>query len=257
MNYFDSYFESSNAAPVLIFNIPDITSFPVFTQGHRNIYLQNDQLTAFWMDFNLQVREWNFLQSPPTETSDYRSIIDFDPLSQLTNYYVIEDRSLPTAIPAGEVEIPKYRQMTMFESVNFHLNGQLSEYGLGTTIPISDQFSLTNSEITIIKNWVNDVNAVFDRLDFLYEDVHVIDLKTYYLEILDKIEIDEGLLDTGEVVDNTILAKGIFSSDGINFNQRGNAIMVNHILSEIERELNVKLGRVDVQDFPGNTFEVL
>ena len=66
--------------------------------------------------------------------------------------------------------------------------------------------------------------------------------------------IEEGVLFEGVLYTYDFRRSGIFSSDGVTYNQRGSALMANRIIDLINQQYGANIPRVDVNNLPGNIF---
>lgn len=128
----------------------------------------------------------------------------------------------------------------------------------GVSYPISDALTLTADEIikmetarqtnnAIMKAVVAGTNAQFGKRIALWETNNPSGI--FY----DLFGLSDGVL--GIRVDGVNLApdfspNGVFSTDGVHPNIRGNAIIANQMLGLIEAEFGAKLPRVDVLSLP-------
>ncbi|WP_421775185.1 hypothetical protein [Gracilimonas sp.] len=128
---------------------------------------------------------------------------------------------------------------------------------IGVVVPLGDEYTLTSDEIVeietarqtfngIMQQVVQGANAGSTRIAF--HSTNAVDGA-----FLDLFGLSDGEL--GVRVSGTLLApdfspNGVFSTDGIHPNSRGNAIVVNEVLKTIEETFNATLPSVDVLDLP-------
>jgi lysophospholipase L1-like esterase len=106
--------------------------------------------------------------------------------------------------------------------------------GLGTSIPAGDKYILLLSEQVTVGTLVAQYNAgiasAVANLQAMTADVAMVDI---YSIVADAAGLDGT---TGIVVDGVTLSpdfapNGIYSSDGVHFNPRGNALIANKIIA--------------------------
>lgn len=252
---------SETQVPVILFNVPNITQFPFFNEVPYNIFISGGEAANLYnnyISFNEDVRYWNFLKKDPATPSDKRRpVIDFDNFYQPGNGYVIIDPTLSDAVNEQGQPIPKIRQLNPEEKIFYSLYSKLSPAGLGTMVPVADKFSLTSSEIAGIREKVNAYNQIIDRIVSVNSNVYLFDLNAFYDNILRVEEVENGLLNTGEVVKNSMLPNGIFSTDGIHLNERGNALLVNNFILNLNQIFSISIPLIETGKYKGNKYETV
>ena len=246
-------------------NIPDFLDFPYFNQvGHRiteyiignpTLFAQTRQSSA---EYNNLIRDHNLL-NPGADVR--RPQIRWSETEQLFWGVVVTDRDLADVTFNGQV-VPKVRHAQQNERIFYPLERfLLNSRGMMYTNALTESEYLKVDDVNLIQTRINAYNAIIEdivaqsngrlalidikaQFDILYEGFDSI-LRTP----ADGIEID------GAPYFPVVGEYGIFSSDGINLNPRGNALIVNKIIDDLNTAFNGNLGAVNPNEFAGTAIK--
>ena len=117
--------------------------------------------------------------------------------------------------------------------------------GLDQSDPLPSTFVLDVDEVSICLQAVTDYNT------FLRSEAHrngftVVDLDEY----LEHIH-EHGYMAIGESYSTEFISGGLFSLDGIHYSSRGNAIIANRIIEEMNRAFGANIQYVQLHGIPG------
>ncbi len=239
----------NTSADVIISNIPDLSQFPFFNSISEVARIDGAEatfLSGFWRDYNLQVTRSN------ANADVLRPIIIFfsDDPPHLWKA-IVEDPALTTVILDDGSELPKYRQMEEGEYILWSAPALPSLEGdrFGTEQPIPKSLFFTKQDIEDTRDLVDQYNQVISDLAQSQSRVTLMDWRT-----TTDNWIEEGVLFEGVLYTYDFRRSGIFSSDGVTYNQRGSALMANRIIDLINQQYGANIPRVDVNNLPGNIF---
>ncbi len=136
------------------------------------------------------------------------------------------------------------------------------EYGLGSIIPVDDTLYLSLDQIEVIKTRINSFNTIIEQMAAKYPNqLYVVHLTDLVHQIAETGKYDawgrppsteifqyNGLPITGDLGINSI-----FSLDGLQFNQRGNAFIANLFIQTMNDQFSSNLPEVNANAFVGNT----
>ncbi|MDX2445018.1 MAG: hypothetical protein QNK30_14580 [Bacteroidales bacterium] len=176
---------------------------------------------------------------------------------------VIVDDSLSDAYyPDGITPLPKLRQLNEDEMILLSFPLDKMEFGYGSVDPVTQEYYLKDSQINEIRARIEAFNEVLEqevnkypgRLIFVpvSELIHEI-AETGKIDSWGRPASDEVLSYNGLPLEGTLGLNSIFSLDGLHFNPRGNALLVNQILKAINEGFGSNLPLVDVNSYLGNT----
>lgn len=176
---------------------------------------------------------------------------------------VIIDDSLSDAFyPDGTTPLPKLRQLNEDEMILLSFPVDKMEFGYGSVDPVTPEFYLKVSQINEIQSRIEAFNEVLEqevnkypgRLVYvpISELVHEI-AETGKIDSWGRPASDEVISYNGLPLEGTLGLNSIFSLDGLHFNPRGNALLVNQILNAINEGFGSNLPMVDVNSYLGNT----
>ncbi|HKL15953.1 MAG TPA: SGNH/GDSL hydrolase family protein [Balneolaceae bacterium] len=125
---------------------------------------------------------------------------------------------------------------------------------IGVAIPLGAQYTLTSASIVEIETARATFNAIIegtvtaagDRLA-LY-DTNA--LGGAFADIFGLDGTDPGIMVDGVFLNPDFSPNGVFSTDGVHPNARGNAILANEFLRVIEAEFNAAIPKIDVTALP-------
>ncbi len=246
----------------VILSLPDIDDLPFFYYYSYNfIKLRGSKWTlanAFYHDFNLAVTENN--QNPANAKRFYISFND-NGATPYPQPVVVEDSSLSDAFYPDGKPLPKIRQLKEGEMVFMNMPGEMLQNGLGSLIPVPGKYYLTKAQIKTIKSRIRVFNNILiekvkanpGRLAFIdvRETIHEI-ANTGRLNGWGRPASDAILNFNGVPLNGRLKLNSIYSLDGLHFNQRGNACLVNQIIQGINKTFQSKIPEVDVNAYKGN-----
>jgi len=250
---------------IVLGNLPSIEDLPYFyARPYNSLFLENDKLNAAfarYSKFNKAIAEHNRTATPDLQ----RPFIDFyDNGSSLApQRFVIIDNSLPEAFYSDGAPLEKYRQLNQDELLLYSLTREGIENGEGVLIPLEESKYLTQQQRTLVNNNIVEFNKVISDLATKYSSrIKLLDLNMEVKKIADTGKTDawgEPINDElfyfdGVPIEGIVGVNGIFSLDGIHFNQRGNAYVANLFLQQINRGFNANIQKVNINSFVGNTY---
>ena len=176
---------------------------------------------------------------------------------------VIVDDSLSDAFyPDGTTPLAKLRQLNEDEMVLLTFPVDKMEYGYGSIVPVTAEYYLKVSQINEIQSRIIAFNTVLEQevnkypgrlvLVPISEIVHKI-AETGKIDSWGRPASDEVISYNGLPLEGTLGYNSIFSLDGLHFNSRGNALIVNEIINSINQEFGSNLPQVNVNSYLGNT----
>ncbi|MFN2126490.1 MAG: SGNH/GDSL hydrolase family protein, partial [Anaerolineales bacterium] len=149
---------------------------------------------------------------------------------------VVIDESLPDAFYPDGKPLEKFRQLNEDEMALFSITDAMVESGMGSLIPINEEFYLNQKQISDLKERVFEFNRILNSLAQKYPDrITLVDIASPVKKIADTGKYDSwGFVVSEEIVyfegvplEGGLDLNSIFSLDGIHFNQRGNAFIAN------------------------------
>ncbi len=171
------------------------------------------------------------------------------------NPVVITDEELTEiTLPDGEggtTTLPKIRQLTEQELLTFSsatVIGTLANPNdptsiIGVAVPLSDELVLTSSEIqTILTRTATFNQIIADAVANSGGRVALWDSNTFFTNIA----LNGGIVVEGQTLQPDFSPNGIFSTDGIHPNPRGNAIAANEIIKVIEDNFGAEIPEAEV-----------
>ena len=236
----------------LIAELPVFDDFPFFyTLPYNFMTLSGTALgiaRSFYKDYNEAVAAHN-----AKHPDEKRPFIDFND-NGITLYpqpLVVTDKTLPDAFyPDGVTPMPKVRQLKEEELLSLSLPVEKMEYGLGSIIPVEEEFYLSGSQIELIKIRIEAFNTIIKQEADKYPDQLAI---VYLSDIIHKIA-ETGKYDAwgrppsteiyqynGVPLAGDLSLNSIFSLDGLHFNQRGNALIANLFIQTMNEKFNTNL----------------
>jgi hypothetical protein len=120
-------------------------------------------------------------------------------------------------------------------------------YKMGSVFPFRDEFILTNTEISEIRNRVDQYNAVL--VDAAAQrGLALADVDLFYEKL------STGLVYNGITMSAKFVSGGAYSLDGINLNPRGNALLANEFIKAINNNYGAKIPFADASKYRGIIF---
>ena len=101
----------------------------------------------------------------------------------------------------------------------------------------------------VIRGLIDDFNTVVEQLVETDNRISLFDLNDFYLQLN-----ENGAIFNGVTLTPDMGRSGIFSADGINLNQRGNALLANQVIQLLNIKYSLNIALADVNKFKGNTF---
>lgn len=120
-------------------------------------------------------------------------------------------------------------------------------YGLGSIVPIPDQYVLSLDEISTIEDAIDEYNNVITTKAVEY-DFAIADVKRLFEDIEGEI-VYNGITMNAEFVSG-----GFYSLDGRNLNPMGHAMLANVFIAALNAKYNAKIPWADVTQFRGVAF---
>ncbi len=242
--------------------IPDIEDLPYF----RSLPLDPVELTAqeaealnqSFLFFNIAVLSWNTqvdLADSLNEQQKGELRRSFASFNAGKNFLLIEDRDLSDAfvfLPPtfDRYNLPKIRKIRGGEMVLLSLPQEGLANGLGTYEAVPAQHVLTAREILRIKNRTTAFNNIIrETAEATGFFVALADMFRFYKDLRIGIPGEVG----GQAINAGILPpSGAFSSDGLNLNPRGAALLANEFIRVTNGFFLSNVPAADVNAFPPN-----
>ncbi len=196
-------------------------------------------------------------------TNPKRPYIDFND-NGYTLYpqpVVVYDSTLPDAYYPDGHPLEKYRQLQEGEMVLMSLPRHLLQYGLGSLIPLQEQYYLNVQQVNTLRRRVNDFNTILQEKVAEYpgrltlvdvgEMIHRVAV-TGKLNGWGRPESEEICTVEGVPLQARMELYSIFSLDGLHLNSRGNAWITERIVKSVEEAFGARLPVVDVNNYKGN-----
>lgn len=211
-----------------IANIPDVTSVPFFTTVPYYALVLTDETQV------------SALNAAYAELNAVRASLSLDPLvfALGPNALVIADAAAPGGL----------RQIKPTELVLLSIpQDNLKCAGWGSSVPIPDQYILTETELAAISTATTAFNATIAGLAETY-DLALVDMNTHLKSFT------SGLMFDGIGFTTTFVTGGAFSLDGVHLNPRGYSIVANFFIDAINTKYNSSVPKVNVVDYPAVIF---
>ncbi|WP_163323108.1 SGNH/GDSL hydrolase family protein [Draconibacterium mangrovi] len=256
---------SNSDAKIVVGDLISISNFPYFYhRPYNSIFLDNKEMAAAsarYAAFNLAVAEHNRNASPENQ----RPFVDFveNGSNLAPQKFVVEDNSLSSAFYSDGTPLEKYRQVTENEYVFYLLTEDSTDEGLGTIVPLSEDWYLSEESIKLIENTTDTFNDIIrevvnrhsERMVLVpfHDEIHAV-AETGKKDAWGEPLNDEIIYFDGLPVEGTLRLNGVYSLDGLHFNQRGNAYLANFIIRQMNSELNSNLQSININSFVGNAF---
>lgn len=237
---------TGGGAKGVVVNIPYVTNIPYFTTVPYNPVPLDEQTAAAvnqgYANYNGGLAQVTALGAIDEEERAQRTVA----FKAGQNPVVIVDEDLTDLTAFG---LPSYRMATpedllILPGANFigtTVDGNPQRIN-GVTVPLGDEWVLTEVEIAEIKAVTDQYNATISAAASQF-GLALVDMKTIIDGINSGVAFDQFTL-TGQLVFG-----GAFSLDGIHLTPRGNAFAANTIMQALQEKYGVKLPRYKAQDF--------
>jgi lysophospholipase L1-like esterase len=202
----------------VLINIPDVTTIPYFTTvPSKGLVLtrqgQADSLTAAYAALGIK-------------------------FTVGANYFIMADSSAPGNL----------RQMTAKDYICLSIpQNSLKCLGMGSIVPIPDQYVLDEKEVANVKAATDAFNQIISDAATTY-GYGLMDANTYLRSL------QSGITWNGVTYTPTFVTGGAFSLDGVHLTPRGYALVANQILKVINQTYHSTLPEVDVNKRNGVLF---
>ncbi len=249
----------------VILTLPAFDDFPFFYYySYDFIKLPGSQLALArqtYRAFNDAVAANN--QNP---ANPKRPFIDFND-NGYTPYpqpVVVHDSTLPDAYYPDGRPLEKYRQLGEDEYVLMTLPRDLLQYGLGSLIPLTEQYYLSAAQAQTLRHRVESFNTILREKVAEYPGrLVLVDVQKPLHEIAVTGKVDgwgKPESDAVPTVDGVPLEArlglySIYSLDGLHLNSRGNAWLTSLIVNALTTDYGSTLPAVDVNNHKGNVPE--
>jgi len=250
----------------VLVNIPDFTLFPYFVRtsfdvtpwvisNNPVIFAAQGEATTF----NNSLLSF-YQQNPGIPSSERRPLVDYGNDSRFNWGIMVEDQTLADVIFNGNV-VPKVRQLKIDDYMFYKDEQRLrTGYGMQVSNPVPNDGFISFEKGEEIKAKIAAFNAIItDIANNSGGRLVVADTYTVFNEMTNGFNrllgnAADGLNVDGVVLEPTISRFGVFSTDGLNLNPVGNALIVNTIVNAINNGLNGNLSTVNPNNLPGTSF---
>ncbi|TRX49464.1 hypothetical protein FNH22_26985 [Fulvivirga sp. M361] len=270
---FDAQYESlintllsNTEANGIVINIPPVTTIPFFQAVPRVVSVpeaSRAELSAGLTQLNTAINGWNMgVQANPGLSDEQKAALLRPTLNtDLDNYpLVIEDLSLSdAAVPIDDMGnmlvIPKVRNIDPTpgtgELLPFPASQEIPKgTGISPATPLGDEFVLTKEEITTITERAIAFNTTIATLVAQNSDrLKLYDINPLFLDLVGLSDGEVGIVVDGIPHSPDFRPSGVFSTDGVHINPRGNAIVTNELIDLINREFGASIPKVDIQTY--------
>src|SRR5690606_14416232 len=120
-------------------------------------------------------------------------------------------------------------------------------YGLHPANPMEDQYILDKAEVARVKDYVSSYNETIRNIAE-EKGLALADVYSYLNQVKSSIIVN------GAEINSTFITGGAFSLDGIHLTPKGNALIANLFIREINKTFNAKLSNIDVNKYRGVKF---
>lgn len=240
---------TANGAKGVIANIPSVTSIPFFTRvPAMPIAGLNDaqvtQLNGGYAQYNAalaQAKSFALI----TDAEYQKRLIKFE--AGIANGAVIVDKDL-TNLTA--MQIPSYRQTTAKDLILLTASAVLTpSAGGGTSVPLSDQYVLTEMEANKVTTATTAYNASLSTIA-QSKGLAFVDAHSKMVELSSTSGIRwNNVKYTAEFVTG-----GTFSLDGVHLTGRGAGLIANEFIKAINAKYGSNLPLTDINKYSGVAF---
>ncbi len=240
---------TANGAKGVIANIPSVTSIPFFTRVPAMPIAalneaQVNQLNTGYAQYNAalaQAKSFALI----TDAEYQKRLIKFEP--GIANGAVIVDKDL-TNLTA--MQIPSYRQTTANDYILLTASAVLTpSAGGGTSVPLSDQYVLTEMEANKVTTATTAYNASLSTIA-QSKGLAFVDAHSKMVELSSTSGIRwNNVKYTAEFVTG-----GTFSLDGVHLTGRGAGLIANEFIKAINAKYGSNLPLTDINKYSGVAF---
>lgn len=204
----------NSATSGVICTVPDVTEYPYFN-----------------------TIPWNYLVIDAANATTLNQLYQqFNPsmnFQEGANGFVIEDNTAPFNV--RQIQEGELIALTIpLDSVRC--------YGMGTIVPIPEEYILDSTEIALIRSTVDEYNQVIENLANQYS-IALADINALYSKA------KSGILYNGVGTATEFVTGGFFSLDGRNPSPKGNAFIANEIIKALNNKYNAKIPYCDPGDY--------
>jgi lysophospholipase L1-like esterase len=239
---------TANGAKGVVANIPNVTSIPYFTTvpampipGAPSTV---SQLNAGYAQYNgglAQAKNGGLI----TDAEYQQRLIKFT--VGVANGAVIIDKDLTNLSASG---IPSYRQTTAKDYILLPASTVLTPTaGGGTSVPLDDQFVLTEKETAKVMAataaYNTAIKSIADSKNLAFVDAS---------KKMNELAGASGIQYNGVTYNTTFVTGGTFSLDGVHLTGRGYALIANEFMKMINEKYSSTLPMVNVNNYSGVTF---
>lgn len=248
---------TANGAKGVCATIPDVTAIPYFTTVPYNpVPLTAKQVAALNTNFGVYNAGLQQMQT--------LGLLSADEVAKRTitfhegegNAVTIVDESLTDLTGLG---LPSYRQATandliVLPAMSFigTTVGGNENFVNGVSVPLSDQWVLIPSEISMISEATLSFNTSIKNIA-QSKGLAVVDMNAVMNQLVSGLRVEDGTIYTANYFSLQTLGTVVFSLDGIHPNARGYALVANEIIKVINSHYNAKLPLVNAANYPGAT----
>lgn len=199
----------------ILVNVPDILEYPYFnTIPYDGLKLTTEEAAQLQFYYMLRGSGFEFNQG----NNPY--VIEVG-LPLINNRQMFADELLPLFINTDSLKCESY----------------------GARLAINDEDVLTRDEIQDIRSRINGFNGAVQSMASKY-GLPIFDLHEFMHDFIINGITVEGITYTSRYPDG-----GVFSSDGLYFTPRGNAIVANEIVKKLNSFYNSKIPLVDINSY--------
>ncbi|MBF6610887.1 MAG: G-D-S-L family lipolytic protein [Chryseobacterium sp.] len=240
---------TANGAKGVIANIPSVTSIPFFTRvPAMPIAGLNDsqvtQLNSGYAQYNAalaQAKSFALI----TDAEYQKRLIKFE--AGIANGAVIVDKDL-TNLTA--MQIPSYRQTTANDLILLTASAVLTpSAGGGTSVPLTDQYVLTEMEankvITATNAYNVSLNTIAQSKGLAFVNAH---------SKMVELSSTSGIRWNSVKYTAEFVTGGTFSLDGVHLTGRGAGLIANEFIKAINAKYGSNLPLTDINKYSGVAF---
>lgn len=201
----------------IVATIPDVTSIPFFTTVTVETLLAGAKAAAA------------------------------DKADQIQAIYIQDKTAVVPGLAPG-VRAATQEDLVVLPFLSLGLLGTLNDarlpYGLHPGNPVEDQYILDKTEVIQVKDYVTSYNNTIKTIAES-EGLAIADVYTYLNQFKDGVQVNGALLSAA------FISGGIFSLDGVHLTPKGNALIANLFIREINKTYAAKLAELDVNHYRG------
>ncbi|WP_452610699.1 hypothetical protein [Roseivirga echinicomitans] len=259
----NAFYAANPNAKGALMNIPNFLNFPYFIEVRFDITpyviktpLYNKLLQKANM-YNNELENY-YLQNPSIPYEQRRTALDFASDRQYNWGILVTDRDMTNANGHNGQPLPKVRHAERDERIFISTETKLNKSkGHFPENALSESEYLKRSELVLIKNKISAFNQIISNVVAQSNGkLSLVDTHTYFETLYDGLDLFLNKRADGIVVDGVLFypgieKNGIFTSDGLNLNPRGNALIVNKIIESLNSGFNGNIPYVNVNAFSG------